>query len=82
MGKMNIVGKVIRDYLVLLFKNILNENQLDKNTSAQKDKIGRLQQSKNEVFVFWTKMTIKMKPQGPIFKKFEIWTKMAKVPKP
>ncbi|MFS7959383.1 hypothetical protein Hanom_Chr08g00690431 [Helianthus anomalus] len=27
-------------------------------------------------------MTIKVKPQGPRFKKFEIWTKMAKVPKP
>ncbi|MFS7946553.1 hypothetical protein Hanom_Chr06g00537691 [Helianthus anomalus] len=27
-------------------------------------------------------MTIKVKPQGPKFKKFEIWTKMAKVPKP
>ncbi|MFS8015265.1 hypothetical protein Hanom_Chr15g01354371 [Helianthus anomalus] len=23
-----------------------------------------------------------MKPQGPRFKKFEIWTKMAKMPKP
>ncbi|MFS7929788.1 hypothetical protein Hanom_Chr04g00336561 [Helianthus anomalus] len=27
-------------------------------------------------------MAIKVKPQGPRFKKFEIWTKMAKVPKP
>ncbi|MFS7903276.1 hypothetical protein Hanom_Chr01g00022151 [Helianthus anomalus] len=27
-------------------------------------------------------MAIKLKPQGPRFKKFEIWTKMAKVPKP
>ncbi|KAJ0492949.1 hypothetical protein HanIR_Chr12g0580591 [Helianthus annuus] len=27
-------------------------------------------------------MATKMKPQGPRFKKFEIWTKMAKVPKP
>ncbi|MFS7985442.1 hypothetical protein Hanom_Chr11g00998411 [Helianthus anomalus] len=27
-------------------------------------------------------MTIKVKPYGPRFKKFEIWTKMAKVPKP
>ncbi|MFS8010003.1 hypothetical protein Hanom_Chr14g01291881 [Helianthus anomalus] len=27
-------------------------------------------------------MAIKMKPQGPRFKKFEIWTKMTKVPKP
>ncbi|MFS7913872.1 putative sec1-like protein [Helianthus anomalus] len=27
-------------------------------------------------------MTIKVKPQGPRFKKFEIWTKMSKVPKP
>ncbi|MFS7976789.1 hypothetical protein Hanom_Chr10g00896501 [Helianthus anomalus] len=27
-------------------------------------------------------MAIKTKPQGPRFKKFEIWTKMAKVPKP
>ncbi|MFS7938242.1 hypothetical protein Hanom_Chr05g00437091 [Helianthus anomalus] len=34
------------------------------------------------VFEFWTKMAIKVKPQGPRFKKFEIWTKMAKVPKP
>ncbi|MFS7966599.1 hypothetical protein Hanom_Chr09g00775581 [Helianthus anomalus] len=34
------------------------------------------------VFEFWTKMEIKVKPQGPRFKKFEIWTKMAKLPKP
>ncbi|MFS7911220.1 hypothetical protein Hanom_Chr02g00115531 [Helianthus anomalus] len=27
-------------------------------------------------------MAIKCKPQGPRCKKFEIWTKMAKVPKP
>ncbi|MFS8025299.1 hypothetical protein Hanom_Chr16g01473351 [Helianthus anomalus] len=27
-------------------------------------------------------MAIKVKPQGPRFKKFEIWTKMAKVSKP
>ncbi|MFS8033702.1 hypothetical protein Hanom_Chr17g01572671 [Helianthus anomalus] len=27
-------------------------------------------------------MAIKVKPQGPRFKKFEIWTKMTKVPKP
>ncbi|MFS7898354.1 hypothetical protein Hanom_Chr00s021218g01760641 [Helianthus anomalus] len=27
-------------------------------------------------------MTTKCKPQGPRCKKFEIWTKMAKVPKP
>ncbi|MFS7995122.1 hypothetical protein Hanom_Chr12g01114331 [Helianthus anomalus] len=27
-------------------------------------------------------MATKTKPQGPRFKKFEIWTKMAKVPKP
>ncbi|MFS7934236.1 hypothetical protein Hanom_Chr05g00389201 [Helianthus anomalus] len=27
-------------------------------------------------------MAIKVKPHGPRFKKFEIWTKMAKVPKP
>ncbi|MFS7989709.1 hypothetical protein Hanom_Chr11g01050021 [Helianthus anomalus] len=27
-------------------------------------------------------MATKVKPQGPTFKKFEIWTKMAKVPKP
>ncbi|MFS7904314.1 hypothetical protein Hanom_Chr01g00034631 [Helianthus anomalus] len=27
-------------------------------------------------------MAIKVKPQGPRFKKFEIWTKMKKVPKP
>ncbi|MFS7919621.1 hypothetical protein Hanom_Chr03g00214851 [Helianthus anomalus] len=27
-------------------------------------------------------MAIKVKPQGPRFKKFEIWTIMAKVPKP
>ncbi|MFS8004621.1 hypothetical protein Hanom_Chr13g01227961 [Helianthus anomalus] len=27
-------------------------------------------------------MPIKVKPQGPRFKKFEIWTKMTKVPKP
>ncbi|MFS7983503.1 hypothetical protein Hanom_Chr11g00975251 [Helianthus anomalus] len=27
-------------------------------------------------------MATKVKPQGPRFKKFEIWTKMAKVPKP
>ncbi|MFS7934838.1 hypothetical protein Hanom_Chr05g00396351 [Helianthus anomalus] len=27
-------------------------------------------------------MAIKLKPQGPRFKKFEIWTKMTKVPKP
>ncbi|MFS8014290.1 hypothetical protein Hanom_Chr15g01342851 [Helianthus anomalus] len=27
-------------------------------------------------------MTIKVKPQGSRFKKFEIWTKMAKLPKP
>ncbi|MFS7951344.1 hypothetical protein Hanom_Chr07g00594041 [Helianthus anomalus] len=27
-------------------------------------------------------MATKVKPQGPKFKKFEIWTKMAKVPKP
>ncbi|MFS7919980.1 hypothetical protein Hanom_Chr03g00218961 [Helianthus anomalus] len=27
-------------------------------------------------------MAIKVKPQGARFKKFEIWTKMAKVPKP
>ncbi|MFS7931233.1 hypothetical protein Hanom_Chr04g00353591 [Helianthus anomalus] len=61
---------------------MLNENQLDKNTLAQKDKIGRLQQSKKGVFEFWIKMAIKLKPQGLGFKKFEIWTKMAKVPKP
>ncbi|MFS8024886.1 hypothetical protein Hanom_Chr16g01468581 [Helianthus anomalus] len=34
------------------------------------------------VFKFWTKMAIKVKAQGPRFKKFEIWTKMAKLPKP
>ncbi|MFS7951609.1 hypothetical protein Hanom_Chr07g00597141 [Helianthus anomalus] len=33
-------------------------------------------------FDFWTKMAIKLKPQGPICKMFEIWTKMAKLPKP
>ncbi|MFS8005704.1 hypothetical protein Hanom_Chr13g01240501 [Helianthus anomalus] len=27
-------------------------------------------------------MATKTKPQGPRFKKFEIWTKMTKVPKP
>ncbi|MFS7994950.1 hypothetical protein Hanom_Chr12g01112181 [Helianthus anomalus] len=27
-------------------------------------------------------MAIKLKPQGPRFKKIEIWTKMAKVSKP
>ncbi|MFS7978582.1 hypothetical protein Hanom_Chr10g00917131 [Helianthus anomalus] len=27
-------------------------------------------------------MTIKVKPHGLRFKKFEIWTKLAKVPKP
>ena len=27
-------------------------------------------------------MATKVKPQGPRFKKFEIWTKMAKGPKP
>ncbi|MFS7976565.1 hypothetical protein Hanom_Chr10g00893951 [Helianthus anomalus] len=27
-------------------------------------------------------MATKCKPQGPRFKKFEIWTKMAKLPKP
>ncbi|MFS7910186.1 hypothetical protein Hanom_Chr02g00103291 [Helianthus anomalus] len=27
-------------------------------------------------------MATKVKPQGPRFKKFAIWTKMAKVPKP
>ncbi|MFS7901947.1 hypothetical protein Hanom_Chr01g00005571 [Helianthus anomalus] len=37
---------------------------------------------KKGVFAFWTKMAIKVKPQGLRFKKFEIWTKMAKVPKP
>ncbi|MFS7936753.1 hypothetical protein Hanom_Chr05g00419461 [Helianthus anomalus] len=34
------------------------------------------------LFEFWTKMTIKLKPQGPKCKKFEIWTKMAKLLKP
>ncbi|MFS7977038.1 hypothetical protein Hanom_Chr10g00899511 [Helianthus anomalus] len=28
------------------------------------------------------KMTTKLKPQGPRFKKFEFWTKVAKVTKP
>ncbi|MFS7985712.1 hypothetical protein Hanom_Chr11g01001791 [Helianthus anomalus] len=55
---------------------------MDKNAPAQKDKTSSFQQSKYGVFEFWTKMTIKVKPQGPRFKKFEIWTKMAKVPKP
>ncbi|MFS7977103.1 hypothetical protein Hanom_Chr10g00900221 [Helianthus anomalus] len=53
----------------------------DQNASAQKDKIGMLEQPKLRVFEFWTKMTIKVKPQRPRFKKFEIWTKMAKLPK-
>ncbi|MFS7971627.1 hypothetical protein Hanom_Chr09g00835061 [Helianthus anomalus] len=48
----------------------------------KKDKICRLQWSKKGVIEFWTKMAIKVKPQGPKFKKFAIWTKMAKVPKP
>ncbi|MFS8031845.1 hypothetical protein Hanom_Chr17g01550721 [Helianthus anomalus] len=33
-------------------------------------------------FHFWTKMAIKVKPQGPRCKRFEIWTKMAKLTKP
>ncbi|MFS7915407.1 hypothetical protein Hanom_Chr02g00164971 [Helianthus anomalus] len=37
---------------------------------------------KKGIFEFWTKMTIKVKPQGPRFKKIKIWTKMTKVPKP
>ncbi|MFS7985579.1 hypothetical protein Hanom_Chr11g01000081 [Helianthus anomalus] len=55
---------------------------MDKNAPKLKDKIGRLQQLKKRVFEFWTKMTIKVKPQGPRSKKFEIWIKMEKVPKP
>ncbi|MFS7939699.1 hypothetical protein Hanom_Chr05g00454961 [Helianthus anomalus] len=55
---------------------------MDKNAPEQKDKIGRLQQSKKGFYEFWTKMTIKVKPHGPRFKKFEIWTKMTKVSKP
>ncbi|KAJ0958912.1 hypothetical protein HanPSC8_Chr01g0044121 [Helianthus annuus] len=52
------------------------------NTPAQKDKIGWLQQSKNEIFEIWTKMATKCKPQGPRFKNFGFWTKVAKVSKP
>ncbi|MFS7906692.1 hypothetical protein Hanom_Chr01g00062221 [Helianthus anomalus] len=55
---------------------------MDKNTPAQKDKTTSFQQLKFGVFGFWTRMTIKVKPQGRRFKKFEIWTKMAKVLKP
>ncbi|MFS7909090.1 hypothetical protein Hanom_Chr01g00090691 [Helianthus anomalus] len=33
-------------------------------------------------FHFWTKMAIKLKPQGPRCKKFEFWTKVAKLTKP
>ncbi|MFS7979579.1 hypothetical protein Hanom_Chr10g00929361 [Helianthus anomalus] len=33
-------------------------------------------------FLFWTKMVIKVKPQGPRCKKFEFWTKVTKVTKP
>ncbi|KAJ0600163.1 hypothetical protein HanIR_Chr03g0113431 [Helianthus annuus] len=61
---------------------MLNKNQLDKNTTAQKDKTASFQELKKGGFQFWTKMTIKVKPHGPRFKKLEIWTKMAKVPKP
>ncbi|MFS7998571.1 hypothetical protein Hanom_Chr12g01155461 [Helianthus anomalus] len=31
---------------------------------------------------FWTKMAIKLKPQGPRCERFEFWTKVAKVTKP
>ncbi|MFS7936924.1 hypothetical protein Hanom_Chr05g00421451 [Helianthus anomalus] len=55
---------------------------MDKNAPTQKDKTTSFQQLKNRVFEFWTKMAIKVKTQGPRFKKFEIWTKMVKVPKP
>ncbi|MFS7888800.1 hypothetical protein Hanom_Chr00s000002g01599341 [Helianthus anomalus] len=34
------------------------------------------------LFYFWTKMAIKLKPQGPRCKRFEIWTKLTKVTKP
>ncbi|MFS7977806.1 hypothetical protein Hanom_Chr10g00908261 [Helianthus anomalus] len=55
---------------------------MDKNAPTQKDKTTSFQHSKYGVFGFWTKMAIKVKPQGLRFKKFEIWTKMEKVPKP
>ncbi|MFS7915590.1 hypothetical protein Hanom_Chr02g00167091 [Helianthus anomalus] len=34
------------------------------------------------LFYFWTKMTIKLKPQRPGCKRFEFWTKVTKVTKP
>ncbi|MFS7986660.1 hypothetical protein Hanom_Chr11g01012921 [Helianthus anomalus] len=55
---------------------------MDENTSAQKDKIISIEQSKYGFFGFWTKIAIKVKPQRPRCKKFEIWTKMTKMAKP
>ncbi|MFS7954886.1 putative RNA recognition motif domain, nucleotide-binding alpha-beta plait domain superfamily [Helianthus anomalus] len=73
---------LISDLCIIILIDAKNCENMDKNAPEQKDEIGRLQQSKNEVFEIWTKMEIKVKPQGPRFKKFEIWTKMAKMPKP
>ncbi|MFS8016864.1 hypothetical protein Hanom_Chr15g01373521 [Helianthus anomalus] len=73
---------LISDLCIIILIDAKNCENLDKNAPEQKVEIGRLQQSKNGVFEIWTKMVIKVKPQGPRFKKFEIWTKMAKVPKP
>ncbi|MFS7954802.1 hypothetical protein Hanom_Chr07g00634941 [Helianthus anomalus] len=54
---------------------------MDKIALEQKDKITSFEQSSIRFFEFWTKITIKVKPQGPRFKRFEIWTKMTKVTK-
>ncbi|MFS7964886.1 hypothetical protein Hanom_Chr08g00755631 [Helianthus anomalus] len=51
---------------------------LHKKKKKQNRHVGTV---KNMVFEVWTKMTIKVKPQGPRFKKFEICTKMTKLPK-
>ncbi|MFS7902346.1 hypothetical protein Hanom_Chr01g00010251 [Helianthus anomalus] len=54
----------------------------DHFTLEKNDKIGGFNLRSLSSFHFWTKMTIKLKPQGPRCKKFEFWTKVAKVTKP